>query len=629
MEDKPKISVGLLTVSDRCFKGTTQDLTGPCIQALISEGSLINAEVTVLECIPDEKVEIVSKLTAWCDRGNVNIIFTMGGTGFSPRDVTPEGTKSVIEKEAPGLNLAMLKGSLEITPLAMLSRPACGIRKKTLIVNLPGSPKAAEECFRIIAPSLQHAVDLILGSKEVEETHKKMQEGDSEPVEASLIFHTCQHKKHRDVNAVAFRPRTSPFPMITVDEAQILVLDHCIPATVEKIYYLDGINRVLAADVFAKDPLPPFPASIKDGYAVIAADGKGPRKLMGVSVAGSQPEMAKVLPGFCARISTGAPLPPGADSVVMVEETKLLSASDDGQTEIEIEILSDIKVGQEIRPVGFDVKNGEKVLPIGTSLTASDIGILATVGAVDIDVFALPIVTVLSTGNELQESQLALEKGRIRDTNRPTLMALFKQHGFHVSDAGIAVDDAESLYQRLALALETADVLVSTGGVSMGEKDLLRDVLTSKFGAQIHFARVNMKPGKPTTFATCQVKGKSKLIFGLPGNPVSAVVTSHLYVIPACRKMAGQVKFLPVKIKAELRGVDSLQLDARTEYHRVEIQWEGNNPIPRAISTGSQMSCRLLSMSKANGLAILPPKSDKVAHISQGTLVDVIIIEQL
>lgn len=300
-----------LLVSDRCFKGINQDLTGPCMQSLISEGSLIDAEVTVAECIPDEKVEIVSKLTSWCDRSNVNIIFTLGGTGFSPRDVTPEGTKAVIEKEAPGLNLAMMKGSLEITPLAMLSRPACGIRKKTLIVNFPGSPKAAEECFRIIAPSLQHAVDLILGSKEVEETHKKMQEGDSDSVDTSTPVHTCHHKKHRDGNAVAFRPRTSPFPMITVDEAQILVLDHCIPATVEKIYYLDGINRVLATDVSAKDPLPPFPASLKDGYAVIAADGKGPRKVMGVSVAGSQPDQPKVLPGFCARISTGAPLPSG------------------------------------------------------------------------------------------------------------------------------------------------------------------------------------------------------------------------------------------------------------------------------------------------------------------------------
>jgi len=274
----------------------------------------LNAEVSITECIPDEKVEIVSKLTSWCDRGNINIIFTIGGTGFSPRDVTPESTKLVIEKEAPGLDLAMIKGSLEVTPLAMLSRPSCGIRKKTLIVNLPGSPKAAEECLHIIAPSLQHAVDLIHGSKEVEQTHKKMQEGSGDSTESPVphSFDTCHHHKHqKDTNAVAFRPRMSPFPMISVDEAQILVLDHCVPSNVEKIYYLDGINRVLAADVFARDPLPPFPASIKDGYAVIAADGKGPRKVMGVSVAGSQPDQDQVLPGFCARISTGAPLPPG------------------------------------------------------------------------------------------------------------------------------------------------------------------------------------------------------------------------------------------------------------------------------------------------------------------------------
>ena len=224
----------------------------------------MNAEVSITECIPDEKVDIVSKLTSWCDRGNINIIFTIGGTGFSPRNVTPESTKLVIEKEAPGLDLAMIKGSLEVTPLAMLSRPSCGIRKKTLIVNLPGSPKAAEECLHIIAPSLQHAVDLIHGSKEVEQTHKKMQEGSGDSTE-SLVAHsfdTYHHHKHqKDTNAVAFRPRMSPLPRIPVDEAQILLSDPCVPSNVEKIDHLDGINRALAKKIKPKKGKSIFPFS--------------------------------------------------------------------------------------------------------------------------------------------------------------------------------------------------------------------------------------------------------------------------------------------------------------------------------------------------------------------------------
>ena len=127
---------------------------------LINGGSLLNATVIVEDCVPDEVDAINARLTNWSDSLNVNLIFTLGGTGFSPRDVTPEATKAVIEKEAPGLSLAMIKMSLEITPLAMLSRPICGIRKQSLIINLPGSPKAVKECFQIVAPSLQHAVDL-------------------------------------------------------------------------------------------------------------------------------------------------------------------------------------------------------------------------------------------------------------------------------------------------------------------------------------------------------------------------------------------------------------------------------------------------------------------------------------
>ncbi|XP_057381819.1 gephyrin-like [Daphnia carinata] len=623
-EDR-KISVGLLTVSDRCFRQLTKDISGSCMRELVDGGSHLKAKVLVEECVPDELEAITTVLTNWCDSMKVNLIFTLGGTGFSPRDVTPEATKAVIEKEAPGLSLAMIKMSLEITPLAMLSRPVCGIRKKSLIVNLPGSPKAVKECFQIIAPSLQHAVDLITGSNDVAETHKRMQ---SSALPAIEHHHSCQNARPVDAGTVAFRPRHSTFPMISVEEAQHIVLNHCNVTAYEAIDYMSCVGRVLASDIFSRDPLPPFPASMKDGYAVIAADGLGVRQVIGASIAGSQLAEIKVHPGYCARISTGAPLPPGADSVIMVEETKLISATEDGQEELQIEIMAQVRRGQEIRATGCDIKEGDLVLERGTVLTPTDVGILATVGQTKVEVYALPIVAVLSTGNELQESKIDLQSGRIRDSNRPALLTFLKQQGFPTFDAGIAEDHPKALHQRITAAFEEADVLVSTGGVSMGEMDLLRHILVSRFNAVIHFGRVDMKPGKPTTFASCQYDGKTKLIFALPGNPVSAIVTCHLFVIPACKKMSDHEKHLPIRIKAELSNSTGLfHLDSRPEYHRVTLQWHSGKPVPSAISTGNQRSSRLQSMNRANGLAILPSKTPEILTIPNGTIVDVLVID--
>ncbi len=441
--------------------------------------------------------------------------------------------------------------------------------------------------------------------------------------------HSCHHHQHRDVDAVAFRPRNSTYPIISVQEAQNIVLSLCSTTAlaVEQIGYVDAIGRILAKDVMAQDPLPPFPASMKDGYAVIAADGLGLRRVIGASIAGSQLGDVLVRPGFCARISTGAPLPPGADAVVMVEETKLISASEDGRIELEIEIMSTVKAGQEIRPIGSDIRQGQVVLKKGSLLTASDVGVLATVGQVKVDVFALPTLAVMSTGNELQESRPELDPGRIRDSNRPTLLSLLKNQGFSVIDGGIAEDEPEALHRSIRKALERADVLVTTGGVSMGEKDLLRHVLVSNFSAQVHFGRVNMKPGKPTTFATCQLDGRTKFIFGLPGNPVSAVVTCHLYVLPACKKLAGHQRVLPTQIRAEMK--DSIPLDFRPEYHRVSLDWQPDRSYPLALSTGGQLSSNVLSLSRANGLAILPAKTPEMPTLSSGTIVDVIVIDQL
>ena len=293
----------------------------------------------------------------------------------------------------------------------------------------------------------------------------------------------------------------------------MIVLGQCSALGTTKIRFSEALGYVLAEDVFATDPLPPFPASIKDGYAVIAADGLSRRIVLGSTSAGAKPDATAVADkqkGVCIRINTGAPVPAGYDAVVQVEDTKLLKSTADGKEELEIQILKQPSVGLDIRSVGSDIQAGSKVLSKNSRLGPAELGLLATVGATEVTVFRRPIVGILSTGNELQDphikSSLEHGSGKIRDSNKTTLTALIQgETGMPVKDLGIAFDDPQIILDTLKHALPQIDLLVTTGGVSMGDKDLLRQVLVEDLDAQLHFARVHMKPGKPTTFATLKL----------------------------------------------------------------------------------------------------------------------------
>lgn len=710
----------------------------------------------------------------------MNLILTTGGTGFAPRDVTPEATKEVIEREAPGMALAMLMGSLNVTPLGMLSRPVCGIRGKTLIINLPGSKKGSQECFQFILPALPHAIDLLRDAVvKVKEVHDELEDLPSPPpplspppttsphkqtedkgvqcedeeeekkdsgvasteesssshitaaaIAAKLPVFSCHsadscvvhqnfqlvhspapvmakggkpvpgfigHHSHSAINAgepipdsiisrgvqvlprdnaslsttpsespraqatsrlstascptpkvqsrcsskenilrashsavdiskVARRHRMSPFPLTSMDKAFITVLEMTPVLSTEIINYRDGMGRVLAQDVFAKDNLPPFPASVKDGYAVRAADGPGDRFIIGESQAGDQPTQT-VMPGQVMRVTTGAPIPCGADAVVQVEDTELIRETDDGTEELEVRILTQARPGQDIRPIGHDIKRGECVLAKGTHMGPSEIGLLATVGVTEVEVHKFPVVAVMSTGNELLNPEDELTPGKIRDSNRSTLLATIQEHGYPTINLGIVGDNPDDLLNALNEGISRADIIITSGGVSMGEKDYLKQVLDIDLHAQIHFGRVFMKPGLPTTFATLDIDGIRKIIFALPGNPVSAVVTCNLFVIPALRKMQGILDPRPTIIKARLSC--DVKLDPRPEYHRCILTWHHQEPLPWAQSTGNQMSSRLMSMRSANGLLMLPPKTEQYVELHKGEVVDVMVIGRL
>ncbi|XP_024860795.1 gephyrin b isoform X8 [Kryptolebias marmoratus] len=777
----------LQAVSDSCFRNLAEDRSGVNLKDLVHDPSLLGGMIAAYKIVPDEIDEIKETLVHWCDEKELNLILTTGGTGFAPRDVTPEATKEVIEREAPGMSLAMLMGSLNVTPLGMLSRPVCGIRGKTLIINLPGSKKGSQECFQFILPALPHAIDLLRDAvvkvkeaadeledlpspppplspppnssprRQTEDKGVQCEEEDEEkkdsgvastedsssshitaasiaakipdsiisrgvqvlPRDAASLSTTpsespraqatsrlstasCPTPKARlpscsstlsiaeasrrefrahldevitlksrystldqlqcrleglkddrrrtfssrvqsrcsskenilrsshsavDITKVARRHRMSPFPLTSMDKAFITVLEMTVVLGTEIINYRDGMGRVLAQDVYAKDNLPPFPASVKDGYAVRAADGPGDRFIIGESQAGEQPTHT-VMPGQVMRVTTGAPIPCGADAVVQVEDTELLRESEDGTEELEVRILVQARPGQDIRPIGHDIKRGECVLAKGTHMGPSEIGLLATVGVTEVEVQKFPVVAVMSTGNELLNPEDDLHPGKIRDSNRSTLLATIQEHGYPTINLGIVGDNPDDLLNALNEGISRADVIITSGGVSMGEKDYLKQVLDIDLHAQIHFGRVFMKPGLPTTFATLDIDGARKLIFALPGrNPVSAVVTCNLFVIPALRKMQGILDPRPTIIKARLSC--DVKLDPRPEYHRCILTWHHQEPLPWAQSTGNQVSSRLMSMRSANGLLMLPPKTEQYVELHKGEVVDVMVIGRL
>jgi gephyrin len=280
-----------------------------------------------------------------------------------------------------------------------------------------------------------------------------------------------------------------------------------------------------------------------------------------------------------------------------------------------------------VRPIGYDVAVGQEVLPAGARLGPAEVGLLATVGVAQVAVYPAPRVAILSSGDELVEAGAPLGPGQIHDSNRPTLAAAVAALGGVVVDLGIAGDAQASLAAAVARGLEEADILLTSGGVSMGNLDLIKPLLDS-IGV-VHFGRLRMKPGKPCTFATVARKGRRRLVFGLPGNPVSSLVTFYLLGAPALRKLAGWEN--PRLTRVQVCLGEPLRLDPyRPEYHRATVRWEASLHEGRgallADSTGNQASSRLLSMRSANALLELPQRE---GVLPAGAIVTALLIGEI
>jgi len=401
--------------------------------------------------------------------------------------------------------------------------------------------------------------------------------------------------------------------MLQYEEARASVLA-AVPAPLrERIALGDADGRIVAEQIQSPIDLPPFDNSAMDGYAVRASDvvsgtRENPARLRLLGrVAAGETFSGQVTPGSCVRLFTGSPLPSGADAVVMQEDTRVDSA-----TPMEILILDSVKPWENVRFRGEDIKRGTSIVEKGEVLTVGQLALLAATGCGEIPVFRRPVVGILATGSELTELGESLAAGQIYESNRITMAALVRKSGAISRTYPLVKDVLEKTRLALIEAFKECDLVVTSGGVSVGEMDFVKQALT-ELGGELQFWKVAIKPGRPFVFGRFPASDwerpsvNSKLFFGLPGNPVSAFVTFVLLVRPALLRWQGASDVaLPTHLAIL---AESLENDGeRRHFMRVRVAPDG-----KAYSAGFQASHILGSLAISNGLVDVPPQTTLAA----------------
>jgi molybdenum cofactor synthesis domain-containing protein len=385
--------------------------------------------------------------------------------------------------------------------------------------------------------------------------------------------------------------------VIPLEEAREYVLSRCRVAAPGAVPLREALGLVLADKVVAPEDIPPFPNTAVDGFAVRAQDVAGAPvtlRVVGTIAAGSPPDVP-VGAGEAVRIMTGAPMPPGADAAVMVEVTELAA---DGSSVL---VREPVPVGAAVRAAGEDVRAGQLVFEPGTQLSAGHLGVLSSLGLLDAPVHPRPRVGVLSTGDELVEGPVPLRPGQIRDSNRVALLALLARAGCTGVDLGLVPDTEDAITAAIERGVADCDALVTSGGVSMGAFDYVKVVL-DRLG-EMRWMQVAIRPAKPLAFGTIGAVP----VFGLPGNPVSSMVSFELFARPALRKMMGFPPDELVRRPVTAIADDGFRrrADGKIHFDRVLASMESDGRY-HVRSAGGQGSHQLLAMAHADALAIVP-----------------------
>lgn len=415
--------------------------------------------------------------------------------------------------------------------------------------------------------------------------------------------------------------------MISVDQARQIVIDTFhekhLPLQSERVPITDALHRVLAQDLCADMDQPSFDRSIKDGFAVRSADVQQvpvELRVVGESKAGDE-KLPVVSTGEAVRIMTGAALPPGADAVVMVEDTlpaKSPSATARGDSfdAREIRVKKSVEPGGNVSPRGSEARVGEILVPRGTRIRVQEISLAASVGASTLEVFCKPVVGILATGDELVDIDRTPGQNQIRNSNSYSLFALVEQAQARAQMIGIAKDSVQSLEQQIGNALKTSDCLLLTGGVSAGKYDFVEPVL-KQFGVELYFDSIAIRPGKPAVFGS---RG-NQFVFALPGNPVSAVVTFKMFVEPLLAMLSGEAAMPPLVLNAQLessfkqptgrRGFLPARYEIREGQMFVKtVRWKGSSD--------------LVGLARSNCLLIAP---EEQAEFRDGSCVQVLLVD--
>lgn len=405
--------------------------------------------------------------------------------------------------------------------------------------------------------------------------------------------------------------------MISYNEALQKVLSFDPKQESVEVHIIESLGKILAQDINSQDDIPAFNNSAMDGYAVRAVDIIGADKnypvrlelLKDVLPAGKILDL-KLVPGSAVQIMTGALLPDGCDCVVPKEDCLKEGSS--------VLIFKEYKSGDNIRLKGEDIKAGQTVLKRGKKIYPADIGVMASLGIENVFIYKPPVVGIIATGDELIPISQKLEAGKVRDSNSFSLASQVLESGASYKMYGIIKDDKMLIKENILKALSQCDILLLSGGISVGDYDFAKEVL-GEIGAEFVFWKVNQRPGKPLAFLTY----KNKFIFGLPGNPVSVMVCFELYVRPLIKKIMGEPNLFRKKIIAKA-AEDYKHKQGRTDFVRVKLEKIGSDLFFRL--TGMQGSGILTSMSEADGIAEFP---DDTGEIIKGSEVKVYILKDI